>query len=100
MQEIWMLQPRFGHAGRKRQARLLAHPRFRAAYDFLLLRALDEPALGALVEQWTHLVQHEVAPATATTTDDEPAVEGDAEAPRGRRRRRRKRAGGQPAAGG
>jgi poly(A) polymerase len=100
MQEIWMLQPRFGHAGRKRQARLLAHPRFRAAYDFLLLRALDEPALGALVEQWMQLVQHDVAPAATATTESEPAAEGDADAPRARRRRRRKRVGGQPAAGG
>ncbi len=99
MQEIWMLQPRFGHAGRKRHARLMSHPRFRAAYDFLLLRALDEPALGALVEQWTQLVQHNAAP-TVTTMADKPAVEGDAEAPRGRRRRRRKRAGGEPAVGG
>lgn len=95
-----MLQPRFGHAGRKRQARLLAHPRFRAAYDFLLLRALDEPALGALVEQWMQLVQHDVAPAATATTESEPAAEGDADAPRARRRRRRKRVGGQPAAGG
>jgi poly(A) polymerase len=101
MQEIWMLQPRFGHAGRKRQARLMAHPRFRAAYDFLLLRALDEPALGALVEQWNQLVQHEVAQTAPASESDQPAADAraDTDAPRGRRRRRRKRAGGQPATG-
>ncbi len=38
MQEIWLLQSRFASRQRKRVMRLLAHPRFRAAYDFLLLR--------------------------------------------------------------
>lgn len=38
MREIWAMQPRFlGRAGR-RPFRLLEHPRFRAAYDFMLLR--------------------------------------------------------------
>ena len=39
MQEIWLLQPRFTQRQRKRVFRLLAHPRFRAAFDFLELRA-------------------------------------------------------------
>ena len=39
MQEIWDLQPRFVTNQRKRVQRLLAHPRFRAAYDFLLLQS-------------------------------------------------------------
>jgi len=38
MQEIWLLQSRFSSRQRKRVFRLLAHPRFRAAYDFLVLR--------------------------------------------------------------
>lgn len=38
MQEIWLLQSRFSQRQRKRVFRLLAHPRFRAAYDFLALR--------------------------------------------------------------
>ena len=38
IKEIWSMQPRFeARAGRK-PFRLLTHPRFRAAYDFLLLR--------------------------------------------------------------
>ena len=46
MQEIWLLQPRFAQRQRKRVFRLLAHPRFRAAFDFLELRlaASDEHA--------------------------------------------------------
>lgn len=38
MQEIWLLQPRFSLRQRKRVHRLLSHPRFRAAFDFLELR--------------------------------------------------------------
>jgi poly(A) polymerase len=43
MQEIWLLQPRFSQRQRKRVFRLLSHPRFRAAYDFLELRASAAP---------------------------------------------------------
>src|SRR5699024_9214153 len=39
MREIWYLQLRFTYRRGKRPLRLLQHPRFRAAYDFLLLRA-------------------------------------------------------------
>ncbi|MFN4160748.1 MAG: polynucleotide adenylyltransferase PcnB, partial [Stenotrophomonas sp.] len=38
MQEIWLLQGRFSSRQRKRVIRTLTHPRFRAAYDFLVLR--------------------------------------------------------------
>ena len=38
MKEIWLLQPRFEQRGGQRPLRLLSQPRFRAAYDFLLLR--------------------------------------------------------------
>ncbi len=35
MKEIWALQPRFEQRSGQRPLRLLEHPRFRAAYDFL-----------------------------------------------------------------
>ena len=38
MKELWLLQPRFEQRGGQRPIRLLSQPRFRAAYDFLLLR--------------------------------------------------------------
>ncbi len=38
MKELWLLQPRFEQRGGQRPVRLLSQPRFRAAYDFLLLR--------------------------------------------------------------
>ncbi len=39
MRELIMLQTRFERRSGRRALRLLEHPRFRAAYDFLLLRA-------------------------------------------------------------
>ncbi len=53
MREIWSLQPRFGERAGKRPHRLLAHPRFRAAYDFLLLRAEAGEVDPELAEWWT-----------------------------------------------
>ena len=53
MQEIWSLQARFGNTRGKRPKRLLAHPRFRAAYDFLLLRAEAGEADPELATWWT-----------------------------------------------
>jgi len=47
MQDIWQFQTRFATRQRKRVLRTLAHPRFRAAYDFLLLR---EAATGSHAE--------------------------------------------------
>ena len=38
MKELWLLQPRFEQRGGQRPLRLLSQPRFRAAYDFMLLR--------------------------------------------------------------
>ncbi|MCE7915663.1 MAG: polynucleotide adenylyltransferase PcnB [Nitrosomonas sp. PRO4] len=38
IQEIWMMQPRFEVRIGRKPFRLLTHPRFRAAYDFMQLR--------------------------------------------------------------
>ncbi|TAL74673.1 MAG: polynucleotide adenylyltransferase PcnB [Rhodanobacter sp.] len=57
MEEIWALQPRFEQVQRKKVMRLLAHPRFRAAFDFLLLRAHESPAMRELGEWWAHAQQ-------------------------------------------
>lgn len=52
IEEIWLLQARFAQRQRKRVFRLLAHPRFRAAFDFLELRAIQTPALHDEVLFW------------------------------------------------
>ncbi|MDT8320580.1 MAG: polynucleotide adenylyltransferase PcnB [Xanthomonadales bacterium] len=51
--QIWVMQARFGKTRGKRWKRLLNESRFRAAYDFLLLRAEEDPMLVELGEFWT-----------------------------------------------
>jgi poly(A) polymerase len=53
MKEIWSLQPRFLNRSGKRAFRLLEHPRFRAAYDFLLLRCDNAEVEAELGNWWT-----------------------------------------------
>lgn len=55
--EIWSLQIRLKHRRGNRPARLLSHPRFRAAYDFLLLRKQAGEDLGDLVGWWTDFME-------------------------------------------
>jgi len=57
MREVWLLQSRFNKRVGIRPARLLEHPRFRAAYDFLLLRAETGGADKELAEWWTKFQQ-------------------------------------------
>ncbi|MBS0228718.1 MAG: polynucleotide adenylyltransferase PcnB [Proteobacteria bacterium] len=52
MQEIWLLQPRFALRQRKRVSRLLSHPRFRAAFDFLELRLTASTSHAEDVAYW------------------------------------------------
>jgi poly(A) polymerase len=47
------MQARFKRTRGKRWKRLLHEQKFRAAYDFLLLRALEDPSLEPLCEFWT-----------------------------------------------
>jgi len=50
--DIWTLQIRLKQT-KKRTFRILMHPRFRAAYDFLLLRAKSGECLDNLIDYWT-----------------------------------------------
>jgi poly(A) polymerase len=82
MKEIWVMQPRFLQRNGRRPYRLLENPRFRAGYDFLLLRCASGEVDAAIGEWWTHF-QHadENERKTMLTQDGPPAK---------RRRRRRK----------
>ncbi|UOO81060.1 polynucleotide adenylyltransferase PcnB [Uruburuella testudinis] len=57
MREIWVLQPQFANRKGARPHRLLVQPRFRAAYDFLVLRAQLGEVDEALAQWWT-VFQH------------------------------------------
>lgn len=100
MREIWQMQSRFEQRAHSRARRLMTHPRFRAAYDFLLLRAQSgDPLLRELADWWTHAQQSgDLPPVAASSRDDEAdetagdtSVEaaGEADAPKRKRRRRR-----------
>ncbi|WP_237613463.1 polynucleotide adenylyltransferase PcnB [Reinekea blandensis] len=53
MKEIWELQLRLPKRRAHRAEQVFAHPRFRAAYDFLLLREEAGEQLGGLGQWWT-----------------------------------------------
>lgn len=82
MREIWQLQPRFQMRRGKRPERLLSHPRFRAAYDFLVLRARAGEVEQELADWWTRFQER---PGAVPVEPQEQAEQGPAK----RRRRRR-----------
>jgi poly(A) polymerase len=53
LREIWELQLRLPKRQGNRAERLMEHPRFRAAYDLLLLRESSGENLGGLSQWWT-----------------------------------------------
>ncbi|MGI8559848.1 MAG: polynucleotide adenylyltransferase PcnB [Luteimonas sp.] len=96
MQEIWLLQARLsssqsGQRQRKRVMRTLAHPRFRAAFDFLVLRQSASDDHAEDIAFWRE-AQDDPDNAIATHPGHEADDSGDGgehAAPRKRRRRRR-----------
>ncbi len=93
MRELLMLQPRFNRRSGLKSLSLLQHPRFRAAYDFLLLRAQVGVADPELAAWWTdiQLLPQEERVALVQARPTEPSADGGAVP--GRRRRRRRRGG-------
>ena len=95
MEEIWSLQPRFEQIQRKRVFRLMTHPRFRAAFDFLLLRADESPAMRELGQWWAHaqLLPQDVLsaalPAGGGNYPSDNVMASSGKPPRPRRRRRK-----------
>ena len=55
VREMFALQPRLEYPRGRRALRLLAHPRFRAGYDLLLLRAELGLASAETAQWWTRL---------------------------------------------
>lgn len=57
MRELWSLQPRLLRRQGTRSLRLLNHPRFRAAYDFFVMRAEVGEADLEVAAWWTQIQQ-------------------------------------------
>ena len=91
IKDIWALQPRFDRRNGKGPYRLIEQPRYRAAWDFLRLRAEAGELDAELPEWWRHF-------AHANPVDRESLLQSQGgAAPKKRRRRRRKAASNQPA---
>jgi len=87
---IWSMQPRLARTRGKRWKKLLSEPRFRAGYDFLLLRAEEDPSLTELCDFWTR-AQEEFPIASIRDETPVDSAESESGPPQGRRRPRRRR---------
>ncbi|MBM96815.1 MAG: poly(A) polymerase [Oceanospirillaceae bacterium] len=76
MREVWELQLRLPKIRSRKCRDLLGHPRFRAAYDFLLLREQSGEDLNGLGQWWTDFQQEhgvpEKTPSSFTDKTDRP----------------------------
>jgi len=70
MKEIWGMQPRFEQRAGKRPFGLLTHPRYRAGYDFLLLRCESGELPMELGEWWTAFAEADNETRTAMLQAD------------------------------
>ena len=90
IKDIWALQPRFDQRSGKRPYSVLEQPRFKAAYDFLLLRAESGEVATELAKWWGDFMNNDgearAAMLLPQSTDEQ----------KKRRRRRRKPAAEAP----
>lgn len=86
MREIWLLQFRFPKRIGGRAANLLQHPRFRAAYDFLALRALAGDESMELADWWTTFQEVDENKQLEMVAAIQPATTPGAKKPRRRRK--------------
>ena len=83
IKDIWALQPRFDQRSGKRPYGVLEQPRFKAAYDFLLLRAESGEIDSELAQWWTDFMNRD--------GDARAAMLLPPQADEAKKRRRRKR---------
>jgi poly(A) polymerase len=91
MREIWSLQPRFERRTGKMPYRLLESPRFRAGYDFLILRCQADELPSSLMQWWEDF-QHADLPqreALLLSAKEESPLISSSNPAKSRRRRRR-----------
>src|SRR4029077_19604702 len=91
VREMFGLQPRLEHPRGRRALRVLEHPRFRAAYDLLLLRADFGLASREMAKWWTRVQEvsaEERARMADALTGQAPRADGPRRGGRPRRRRR------------
>jgi poly(A) polymerase len=107
VREMFALQPRLEHPRGRRALRSLEHPRFRAAYDLLLLRAQFGLASTEIAQWWTRIQEvsaEERGDMADAVGGQSPRIDspprsgggggGSSSSGNGRRRRRRRRPSG------
>ncbi len=95
--EIWSLQARLQKIATRRVEKATEHPRFRAAYDFLLLREKAGDPVEEAAEFWTRYLSTPEG-ARQPLVDSQRAADPERATGDGQRRRRRRRRR-KPAAG-
>ena len=95
MREIWSMQPRFERRVGRFPFRLIESPRFRAGYDFMLLRCETGELNPAIGQWWTDFIAADPA------RQDELMISaknesGNSSSPTKRRRRRKPKSAAPP----
>jgi poly(A) polymerase len=86
MREMLALQPRFDHMKGRRAMNLLEHRRFRAAYDFMMLRAEVGGVPAEIARFWTDVQQQDAAERSSSF-----GIDGTAQNKKRKRRPRRRK---------
>ena len=86
--EIWALQSRLARRTPTRVRKVHDHPRFRAAYDFLVLRSEADEPLVELADWWTRYQE--------VDESERESMLGELKKTTGTKPRRRRRRGGSP----
>ncbi|MBI4190491.1 MAG: polynucleotide adenylyltransferase PcnB [Betaproteobacteria bacterium] len=89
MKDIWALQPRFLNRSGRRPYHMLGHMRFRAGYDFLLLRCTSGEIDAEIGDWWERFQHADEATRAGMLLKDTPGA--------GKKRRRRSRRRNKPA---
>ncbi|MEI6182212.1 MAG: polynucleotide adenylyltransferase PcnB [Polynucleobacter sp.] len=96
MCEIWSMQPRFEKRVGRYPYRLIESPRFRAAYDFMLLRCATGEQNPSLGEWWTDFIAADPAGQEALMATAKTELGSSANSPAKRRRRRKPKSDSSP----
>jgi poly(A) polymerase len=96
MCEIWSMQPRFEKRVGRYPYRLIESPRFRAGYDFMLLRCATGEQNPSIGEWWTDFITADPAGQEALMATAKTELGSSAGSPAKRRRRRKPKSDSSP----
>jgi poly(A) polymerase len=90
MREIWSMQPRFEKRVGRYPYRLIESPRFRAGYDFMLLRCATGEQNPTIGEWWTDFIAADPTGQDTLMTSAKTEMGSSGVTSPAKRRRRRK----------